>query len=62
MSNDDWQALKELENDESNVIKEADKAVVIMNIVSEWFTNNLKIKTHIKVDPSCNNKTMRAMR
>ena len=35
MSKDDWQALKELKNEESSVIKEADKggSVVLMDSV-----------------------------
>ena len=65
MSKDDWQALKELKNDESIVIKEADKegAVVIMD--SEHYEQMIYTQiedktTYKKVDPSCDNKIMRA--
>ena len=51
MSKEDWQALKELKNDESIVIKEADKegAVVIMDSDHyEQTIYKLKIKPHMK--------------
>ena len=69
MSKDDRQALKKLKNDESTVIKEADKggAVVIMDSahyeqmiykqLEDKNTYNVTIK-HLVT--SCNNKTMRA--
>ena len=65
MSKDDWQALKELKNDESIVIKEADKggAVVLMDSAhyEQMIYKQLEDKnTYKKVNPSCDNKTMRA--
>ena len=65
MSKEDWQALKELKNDESIVIKEADKegAVVIMD--SDHYEQTIYKQTedqttYKKIDPSCDNKIMRA--
>ena len=65
MHKEGWQALKELKNDESIVIKGADKggAVVIMDSVhyEQMIYKQLEDKnTYKKVDPSCDNKTMRA--
>ena len=64
MSKEDWQALKELKNDESIVIKEAEEgAVVIMD--SDHYEQTIYKQTedqttYKKIDPSCDNKIMRA--
>ena len=65
MSKEDWQALKELKNDKRIVIKEADKggAVVIMDSVhyEKMIYKQIEDKnTCKKVEPSCDNKTIRA--
>ena len=63
LSKDDWQASKELKNDNSIVIKEGDKegAVVIMDSAhyEQMIYKQLEDKNTKKVDPSCDNKTMR---
>ena len=64
MSKEDWQALKELKNDESIVTKEAEEgAVVIMD--SDHYEQTIYKQTedqttYKKIDPSCDNKIMRA--
>ena len=56
------QALKELKNDETNVVKEADKGVIMdSEHYEKMIHKQLEDKnTYKKVDPSCDNKKMRA--
>ena len=58
MRKEDWEALKELKNDESIIIKEADKgrAIVLMDSAhnEQMIYKQLEVK---KADPSCDKKT-----
>ena len=59
------QALKELKNDETTVVKEADKGGTTVIMDSEHYKKMIHKQledknAYKKVDPSCDNKKMRA--
>ena len=61
------QTFKELKNDEITVVKEADEGVTIVIMDSEHYEKMIHKQledknTYKKVNPSCDNETMRANR